>query len=171
MGLMTKIRKRHIALMQKTLVVLGNILKNVSHEQATTVRDGETGWTVLETVCHLRDYDEFYYQRAKLIIEEEYPTLPAYDQEALAVERKYNEQNLAQVYAELVKSREQFVDFFHNLTNEQWEHAGLHPEDGHFTMTDAVMQVSRHDLNHIEQITRILAEGITTQSKHEVHTP
>lgn len=169
MGLMTKIRKRHIALMQKTADVLGNILKSISQEQATTLRDGEGGWTMLETLCHLRDYDEIFYTRAQMIIEQEYPVLPAYDQEALVIERKYNEQDMKQVYVDLVKSRHRFVEFFDMLTNEQWERAGQHPEEGHFTMTDVVMQVSRHDLNHIEQITRILAEGVT--EKHEVHTP
>ncbi len=168
MGLMTKIRKRHLALMQKTLDVLGNVLKNISQEQATTLRDGANGWTILESLCHLRDYDEFFQARARLIIEQEYPTLPAYDQEALAIERKYNEQNLMQVYAELVESRRRFIEFFFVLTNEQWERAGQHPDDGHFTMTEAVMEVSRHDLIHIEQITRILVEGVTTP--HEVHS-
>lgn len=166
MGLMTKIRKRHIALMQTTVDVLGNILKPISQEQAATLRDGENGWTILEVVCHLRDYDVIFYDRVRLIIEQDYPVLPGYDYDALTVERKYKEQSLTQAYAELVRFRERLVDFFNDLANEQWERAGQHPEEGHFTMTDAVMQVSRHDLTHIEQITRILAEA-----HDEVHAP
>lgn len=164
MGLMTKIRKHHVGLMQKTVEVLGNILKPVSQEQAMTLCDGAEGWTILEVVCHLRDCDEIFYERAVLILEQEFPVLAPYDRNRMAVERRYNEQNLKQVYADLVKSRQRFSDFFYNLSNEQWERAGQHPEESPFTVTEAAMQVSRHDLIHIDQITRILA-GSTTRSE------
>lgn len=39
------------------------------------------------------------------------------------------------------------------------ERAGIHPKRGHFTMTDAVIQVGHHDCMHLEQITRILTAG------------
>jgi uncharacterized damage-inducible protein DinB len=159
MGLMTKIRKRHIALMEKTIDILANITQSVTQEQATTLRDHDNGWTILEVMCHLRDFDNIFYERARLITEQEYPMLPGYDQEALAAEREYNKQNLAQVYAELKQARQRFAEFFTTLPDPDWERAGMHPEEGHFTMTDAVMQVSRHDITHIEQITRILAEA------------
>jgi uncharacterized damage-inducible protein DinB len=159
MGLMTKIRKRHIALMEKTCDIIGNLTQSVTQEQATTFRDHDNGWTILEVMCHLRDFDNIFYERAQLILEQEYPMLPGYDQEALAIERAYNKQNLAQVYAELKQARQRFAEFFTLLPDPDWERAGMHPEEGHFTMTDAVMQVSRHDITHIEQITRILAEA------------
>jgi len=49
------------------------------------------------------------------------------------------------------------IAFFASLTPEQWARDGVHPEREGFTMTDAVMQVGLHDLDHLEQITRILA--------------
>jgi len=54
-------------------------------------------------------------------------------------------------------SRARFIAFFQSLSGEQWARAGIHPEKGDFTMTDALMQVSSHDLVHLEQIARILA--------------
>lgn len=159
MGLMTKIRKRHIALMEKTSDVFGNLTQSITQEQATTLHDHEEGWTILQVMCHLRDFDNIFYERARLIIEQEYPMLPGYDQEALATEREYNKQSLAQVYSEFKQARQRLAEFFTLLPDPDWERAGMHPEEGHFTMTDAVMQVSRHDITHIEQITRILAEA------------
>lgn len=159
MGLMTKIRKRHITLMEKTCDILGNIVQSTSQDDATRFRDGPNGWTALEVLCHLRDFDEFFYGRAVMMVTQEYPQLPAYDHEALAIEREYNRQDWQKVYVELKQSRQRFAEFFRNLADADWERAGVHPEEGHFTLTDAVMQVSRHDITHIEQITRILAQA------------
>jgi hypothetical protein len=95
-----------------------------------------------------------------MMLEQDNPNLPAYDHEKLAVERHYNGGNLQQAYAELLASRQMTTDFFKQLTAEQWERAGIHPERGHFTMLDAAIQVGLHDIDHLEQITRILREGV-----------
>lgn len=163
MGLMSKVRISHIAMMKRTCITLGHILHNVTPEEARTLRDlndGDKGWTVLEVAAHLADFDGFFYERAAMMLDEVYPHLPAFDHEALAIERRYNEQNLEEVYARFEVSRRRSIDFFKNLTDEQWNRAGVHPEYGHFTLTDAVMQVGMHDLNHMEQITRILRQKI-----------
>jgi hypothetical protein len=50
------------------------------------------------------------------------------------------------------------VVLFESLTEEQWSRAGIHPERGHFTLLDSLIQVGTHDVTHLEQITRLLAE-------------
>lgn len=158
----TRIRQRHIALMEQTLQTLGHVLRPVSQITATTLRDGHDGpqgWTVLEVLCHLRDYDGIFRQRAELMVAQEYPQLAGSDHVALAAERNYNGQDLRQVYAQLTQSRQATITFFRGLTDAQWERAGVHPERGHFTLTDAVVQVGTHDCIHLEQITRILFDN------------
>ncbi len=157
MSQMTQIRKRHIRLMKITCETIGHIIKSVDQEQATTLSDGPDGWTTLEVMAHLRDFDGYFRNRAVMMLEQDHPELPAYDHEALAIERNYNDQSLTQVFTEFVQSRGKTVEFFERLTPDQWERAGNHPERESFSMTDAVMQVGLHDANHIEQITRILA--------------
>ncbi len=158
---LTDLRNRHILLMQHSLSILGNVLADVSQEIATTLRDpndGDRGWTTLEVLCHLRDYDQIFQQRARLIASEENPRFTPSDHEALARDRRYNEQDLRQVYADLVNSRATFVEFFQSLRDEQWERAGVHPERGPFSMTDACAQVGTHEILHTEQILRILRQ-------------
>jgi hypothetical protein len=155
------LRKRHISLMEQSLSILGNLLADVSQETATTLRDlndGDKGWTTVEVLCHLRDYDTIFRQRAERIVNEENPRFAPSDHEALARERRYNEQDLRQVYVDLVQSRAQTLAFFQQLTNEQWERAGIHPERGPFSMTDACVQVGTHEILHLEQILRILRQ-------------
>jgi len=156
--IMPKIRRGHIILMQKTCAALGHIVADISQEEATTLRDGADGWTIVEIVCHLRDFDGFFYDRAQMMVQQDNPMLPAYDHEALAIERQYNSQNLADTYAELQESRQRFVDFFQSLDDAQWERTGVHPESGPFGMLGSLMQVGIHDADHLEQITRVLAQ-------------
>lgn len=153
-----KITRRHIGLMKKTLKTLGNVIDGLSLADARSWRDTGDGWTVTEVMCHLRDFDEFFMGRAELMLTQDHPTLPAYDHEALAIERKYNEQDLFEVYADLVEHRAKFVGLFEGLTDGQWQLDGKHPERESFDMLDALMQVGLHDSTHIEQITRIIAE-------------
>lgn len=153
-----KVRKRQLYLIHTTCEILGHILKNISEKQAHELQDGPEGWTIIEIVCHLRDFDEIFYQRAQMMLAEDYPQLPAYDHDAMAKERNYQGEALAYAYYDLRESRQRFVEFFQSLSEEQWEVSGVHPEKGHFTMTDALMQVSNHDVNHLEQITRVLEQ-------------
>lgn len=172
MATLERVRKKQIELMRKTCDTLGNILAKVSQETATTLRDGPDGWTILEIVCHLRDFDGFFYRRVRMIMNQDHPPLPAFDHEALAIERAYNQQNLAQAYADLRESRQSFIEYFESLESNQWERAGIHPEQGRFTLTDAAMQVGNHDANHIEQITRILLqENVKVERVVEVIKP
>jgi len=156
----TFVQQRYLTLMQNTVATLGHILKGVTSQEAATFRDGPNGWTTLEVVCHLRDYDEIFYQRAIMTLEQDNPTLPAYDQEALAVERAYNRQDLGQAYADLTVSRQRLVALFSELTAEQWDRVGQHPHYGPFTLATAALHVSWHDTLHLEQITRILTQRV-----------
>ncbi|MCU0514511.1 MAG: DinB family protein [Anaerolineae bacterium] len=152
-------RKRHLWLLDKTLASLGHVLRPVTPAQATTYRDGGDGWTVLEVLCHLRDYDVIFQQRVELILAQANPALPAYDHEALARERAYNAQHLATVLADLQQHRRGFIALFEGLTEEQWARAGTHPERGRFTVMDGLIQAATHDCDHIEQIQKILAQA------------
>lgn len=157
--LLLRVRQKQLQLMRHTCDILGHILEKTSQETAQSLRDGENGWTVLEVLGHLRDFDGFFRERAERILNEDYPTLPAYDHEALAIDCHYNADDLRASYAALRASREKTIAFFSRLTEEEWERAGLHPEKGYFTLTDAVLQVGTHEANHIEQISRILLQA------------
>ena len=154
------VRRIQLGMMQKMADIMGNVLKNVTEEQAKTLRDGLEGWTVLEVLCHVRDFDGYFRERARMMLNQDHPELPAYDHEALVIENKYNEQDFAYVFDSYIDSRRKTIEFFEALTDEQWERTGIHPERGYFTMTDAALQVNGHDADHLEQITRILEQEL-----------
>ena len=155
-------RNGQIRLIQNSVKVYGHILRTITQEQAASWRDqndAPNGWSVLEVLAHVADFDGFFYHRAQMMLEQDYPQLPAYDHNVLAIELAYNQQDKDEVYARLVESRVRFVEFFENLSDDQWGRAGVHPERGHFTLLDALVQVATHDTTHLEQMTRIIAEA------------
>ena len=156
MDQLAKVHRTQLYAMEMTARTLGHLLAPVSQEQAMTLRDGADGWTIVEVVCHLRDFDGFFRGRAELMLAEETPLLPAYDHEAIAIERNYNADRLTDAYDALLRSRAATQTLFAGLTEEQWERGGIHPEVGPFSLTDAAFQVSLHDQTHTEQILKIL---------------
>lgn len=151
-----KHRERYLAIAKSTINTFVHLNTIATHEALTTLRDGADGWTPLEILCHLRDFDEIFYARAKSMIEQDNPTFVAYDHEAMVTERAYNTQDPNQVVLSFRRHRAEFIAFFESLSEEQWARSGTHPERGHFTMLDAVAQVATHDINHIEQMVRVL---------------
>ena len=158
MNMQTEVRQSHLKMMATTCAVLQNIVRNLAPGRATSLRDGPQGWNTVEVLCHLRDFDTIFRERAELMLKQDSPALPAYDHEALVIERAYAKQNLHTVLAELVASRQKSQEFFGALTEAQWNRPGLHAEYGQITLNYIVAQFGTHDLDHIEQITRILSE-------------
>ncbi|MCU0494975.1 MAG: DinB family protein [Chloroflexaceae bacterium] len=151
------LRDLHMAMLELNLATLSNIVRSTSPERATTLRDGPDGWTTLEVLCHLRDIEEVMLGRAERIASEDNPAFTAIDADGLARERSYNGQDMHAVLGELSAHRQRLLAFFRQLGEEQWQRAGVHSRYGHTTMQVLLARAAWHDMNHIEQMTRILA--------------
>ena len=105
------IRQRHINLMAQTADIIGHVLKNVNLGQASSLRDGPEGWTILEILCHLRDFDTIFRERAILMRDTEHPELPAYDHNSMAIDKQYNDEDFAYAFDGFIVSREKTKTF------------------------------------------------------------
>jgi len=54
--------------------------------------------------------------------------------------------------------REANLRMFAQLTPEQWQRPGFHSERGKLTVRDLCRHMAAHDINHIEQVRRILGK-------------
>jgi hypothetical protein len=138
--------------------VIGYLMRTAPPADLTLYRDGGGGWTFLEVLCHLRDYDTIFLERAQLIVAQEYPDLPRPDPDELAAERRYNQQAPPSVYEDWVARRKQFLAYLEGLADGDWERAGEYPSRGRYTVNDVLIAAAWHDTNHIEQMVRILSE-------------
>jgi hypothetical protein len=155
------IKPRSIALIRNTTKIIGHVLQGVSQEDATTYRDGPEGWTVAEVLGHLLDFSVIFYERAQAILTQDSPVLVGYDQAQLVRDRRYNEQDIQALYAQIAANFERMAAFFEGVSDDQWDRAGIHPEQGHFTLTKSMLQAGTHSTVHIEQMTRVLAQRYT----------
>ena len=154
---LTRLRNRHITLMQRTLKTIDHVVRAASHADMTTWRDGgEGGWTALEALCHVRDFNAIFFERARSVIEQENPAFIPRNHLQMLIDGQYNQQDPIAVLETLVADRANLVAFYEALTPEQLERTGIHAEYGLLTLYDLMQQVGHHDADHTEQITRIL---------------
>ena len=124
----------------------------------TTFRDSGAGWTALEALCHLRDFEVVFLQRAKVTVEQENPPLPFPSPDELAQERHYNQQNPDEVLAAWKTNRAIYLTYMRERADTDWERTAVHPKRGVLTLFEQLCLSASHDTVHMEQITRTLFE-------------
>lgn len=152
-----------ISNLDKSYKILGMVLDGVTQEQSETVRDGADGWTVLEIMCHVRDYQEIFMGRAQRMVNEDNPTLKPYDaaaREAMIIERDYAHQNLFDVWQDYVATRHQLIEWMESLEDADLDRTGDHPMTGKIAVATSIFHTILHDADHTEQIARILGRKL-----------
>ena len=152
------IRAWQMKQMEDNLKSVKWLVRSQMPEALRTFRDGGEGWTVLEVLCHLRDFEEVFQERARLAVEQEVPALPFPDPDELARERHYNEQSLDVVLAAWQGRRDQLLAYLRARSEADWERLAQHPTRGEMSLFDQLFLIPQHDSLHLEQMTRILYE-------------
>ena len=133
----------------RTGPILRALTAGLSPEQAHRWRDGGDGWNSIEVIAHLRDYEYQFVAWARLMLDEDQPTLPGHDPDALARERRYDDQELAEVLEEWDASRAASFAFYKGLHE--------HPRRGPWSVRHGLALQVLHDITHFEQLAKIRA--------------
>lgn len=148
--------EKAIRSLKKTPVLLNAILLDVDQERAVTSMDGPDGWNIVFIVCHMRDFEKIYYDRIHMLLDTDYPSYLHFDQNELCYTNQYADQTLPEVVADFLEQRRKTLLVYENLTPEQWERGGVHPEFGDHSLLEFAINAALHDVNHLEQIARTL---------------
>jgi hypothetical protein len=143
---------------RKTNAVLNALLNGVDQTASTATRDGDDGWTTLEIVCHLRDFELIWQERVGLIVSQKNPQLPALDVSGLVIHNDYINQNFAEILAERNALRADSLALLATLDAAVWNRTGIHPARGEMSILDLAQQLTTHDVDHLEQISRVLGK-------------
>ena len=138
---------------------LTHILADVTQAEARTIRDGDDGWSVLEILCHLRDYQAIFAERIRRVLEEDMPTFRLYDEEArlvLVIENDYANQDLRAVLDDYLLTRRRMIERLRPLDEREWRREGAFADDDVVDLAMPVVHALLHDADHTEQIARIL---------------
>ncbi len=115
-------------------------------------------WSVKEIVCHLRDMErEAYLGRYTRMLSEENPLLPNIDQDRLAIEMDYINQDARAALEEFKQLRAETVRTLEGVPPEGWSRRGVHEHDGSMSIEHLVTrQIRGNDLNHLVQMKDIV---------------
>ena len=135
---------------------LAGLLRGVDEAQARSAKGGDEGWSVIEVICHLRDAEEIGLARMKAMRDQDNPQIIGFDQDELAREKKYAQDNLASALADFTHMRAEYVAELAALTPEQWQRPGHHNEIGDINILAHTAHRTYHDAIHCAQIARQL---------------
>jgi uncharacterized damage-inducible protein DinB len=150
--------KAQRALTQNVRLLRG-ILEAVSGKEARQLRDeGENGWNTVEVLCHMADYEDIFLHRMRQMAQGEMPTFVAYDADERVISQQYKARRFDEALVWFVDKRHEHLDYLKTLTDEQWQRRGVHPEFGETTVLEFAYHIIGHDINHMDQILKILGE-------------
>jgi hypothetical protein len=143
----------------KTQTILNGLLKGVDQTTAATLKDpadGDKGWTILEVMGHLLDYEILCVDRISGIVREENYHLTPINVDTLPIEHDYLGKQLSDVIAQRAEWRAKNIALMETLAPEQWDRVGIHPTRGPISIDAIALQFTTHDVDHLDQIVRIL---------------
>ena len=115
-------------------------------------------FSVLESVCHLRDIEvEGYAQRLELLLEEDCPVLPDLDGAALARARRYNQQAFAPALQAFTAARDANLQALRRLAPVDLERRGEYENLGVVTLDQLLDMWVAHDREHLQELDQLLA--------------
>ena len=113
-------------------------------------------WPVDMIVAHLADAELVWGYRLRILLTDDDPELPAFDQDRWADRFGGLDEELHLSMARWRALREANLRVFHSLDDEEWENAGTHEERGRITVADVATILADHDKSHLDQIRNAL---------------
>jgi hypothetical protein len=104
-------------------------------------------WSPGEYACHVRDVYVLYRERLALMLTEDDPTYPNWDQDATALASDYGSQSAPDVVPALREEAGGIAADFDALTGDLWERRGTRSDGARFTV-ETFAQYLLHDVVH-----------------------
>ena len=145
-----------IAMQREAPHTLAGLIAGLSDSQLTR-RPAPDKWSVTEILAHLAEDELSSTWRYRQMLEHDGLELPGFDQDLWAKVGDYSSWKPQDALAMFQLLREANLRMFAQLTPEQWQHYGVHAERGKLTVQSLCRHMAAHDINHIEQVRRILA--------------
>ncbi|HEY2281059.1 MAG TPA: DinB family protein [Streptosporangiaceae bacterium] len=122
---------------------------------AVRQRPSPEKWSPLEYGCHVRDALRLYDERLQLMLTQEGPEYPNWDQDVTAVSDRYGEQDPATVAVELVDAAETISARFDSLSAAQWQRTGHRSDGADFTVETFARYFVHDPVHHLFDVTGV----------------
>jgi len=138
--------------------VPGMIMANAAAWQPALEGDARTRpepdkWSPLEYACHVRDVFRLYDQRLELMLSQDDPLFPNWDQDATAVANRYADQDPAEVAVALSEAGQAIATRFAGVTGSQWQRTGRRSDGARFTVETFARYFVHDPVHHLYDVT------------------
>jgi DinB superfamily len=140
---------------RETPRAVAELIKGVSREELRR-KPAPGKWSVSEIVAHLAEDEIVQIWRYRQMIENPGVALAGFDQDKWAQMGDYGAREVEDSLQLFRLLRESNVAMFSRLSEKEWQSHGVHGERGPMTVRSLFEHMAGHDLNHLEQIKRIL---------------
>jgi hypothetical protein len=142
------------------LAMLSNTLRRNAQTWADDVlprtdvreRPDDSTWSPLEYACHVRDVFRLYLFRLSLMLTQDDPDFPNWDQDETAVLERYGEQDPVTVAVEVVSAGTELADAFERVTGADWERTGNRSDGARFTVESFARYLVHDPVHHLHDV-------------------
>ena len=117
-------------------------------------RPDEQTWSSLEYACHVRDVYRRFDRRMALMQAEDDPLFENWDQDATAIEDRYEEQDPDTVVADLEVGAAAIADRLDAIEGDEWQRPGRRSDGNAFTLDTLARYLIHDPVHHIWDVTR-----------------
>ena len=135
----------------------------VLHTDDAAVRPSGQIWSPLEYACHVRDVNDLFARRLRLMLTEDRPTFDGWDQDETAVDSDYGVQDPDTVAGEVTAAAEGVAAAYEAVSGDQWERTGDRSDGATFTV-DTFGRYHLHDLVHHAHDVSHITKRVTVAS-------
>jgi hypothetical protein len=115
-------------------------------------------WSIRAILAHLAEDELVSSWRYRQMIEHNGATLLGFDQDEWARLGDYDSWTPRDALEMFRLLREANLRMLARLTPEEWQRYGIHAERGRITVEDLARHMAGHDVNHINQVRRLLEQ-------------
>ena len=147
-----------LEILERTPTVLHDLLSGLSDDWVMN-NEGEDTWSPYDIIGHLNHGERTdWMPRLEIILHKDDKKFIPYDR--FAQVRESEGKNLQQLLTKFTEIRKNNIEKLksENITEEDLDKTGIHPEFGDITLRQLLATWTIHDLTHIAQITRVMAK-------------
>ena len=156
---------KSIEILERTPQVLKDLTNNLSADWTMNNEGGET-WSVFDVIGHLVHGDKTDWMTRIEIILSKGPEKDFKSFDRFAQFEESKGKTLDQLLNEFAGVREMNLKKLKgfNLTNNDYVKTGIHPKFGTVSLSQLISTWTVHDLDHISQISRVMAKQYKEQT-------
>jgi hypothetical protein len=109
-------------------------------------------WSALEYGCHVRDVFDLFHYRLSLMLDEDAPQFPNWDQDVTAIEERYDLQDVAEVRVALSEAAMTLADRFDGVGDDDWTRTGFRSDGSAFTVESFGTYLLHDPIHHLHDI-------------------